>query len=182
MKLEEINEKIKKLRIENDLTLKELSGQTGLSVSFLSQIERGSSSLAITSLKKIADAFDVPMTYFFDEVEKTNFTTKVEDQKEFKVEGSSVTHVRLAGNFSERKLEPMKVILPPNTSYGEVFSHLGEEVYYVLKGSVIFKVDGVEYYLKEGESIHFPSTKNHQWANPTSSETTLISVLTPVIF
>lgn len=47
-----VNKKIKDLRIEKSTTLKDLSQETELSVSFLSQIERGSSSLAITSLKK----------------------------------------------------------------------------------------------------------------------------------
>lgn len=50
--MENIHKKIKNLRLENEMTLKDLSEKTELSVSFLSQIERGSSSLAITSLKK----------------------------------------------------------------------------------------------------------------------------------
>lgn len=51
--MEEIFQKIKQLRFEQGMTLKELSEKTELSVSFLSQIERGTSSLAITSLKKL---------------------------------------------------------------------------------------------------------------------------------
>lgn len=51
------------------MTLKNLSEKTNLSISFLSQIERGSSSLAITSLKKIADAFGVPITYFLSPIQ-----------------------------------------------------------------------------------------------------------------
>ncbi|MDY0393443.1 helix-turn-helix transcriptional regulator [Virgibacillus halophilus] len=47
------------------MTLKDLAECTGLSVSFLSQVERGTSSLAITSLKKISDAFGMHITYFF---------------------------------------------------------------------------------------------------------------------
>nr|WP_275897928.1 helix-turn-helix transcriptional regulator [Halobacillus ihumii] len=53
-----------------------MSVKTDLSVSFLSQIERGSSSLAITSLKKLADAFSVPMTYFFEEPQNHNYDVK----------------------------------------------------------------------------------------------------------
>lgn len=43
--------KIKTLRKLRKMTLKELSNKTVLSVSFLSQVERGDTSLAITSLK-----------------------------------------------------------------------------------------------------------------------------------
>lgn len=180
--MEQINKKIKSLRQKNELTLKELSEETGLSVSFLSQIERGSTSLAITSLKKIADAFGVTMSYFFEELENSNYAVKKEDQKNFKLEGSNVQHIRLAGKFPGRNLEPMEVILPPNQSHMGEYSHPGEEFYYVLKGIVIFEVENKEYVLNKGDAIHFPSEKVHKWKNPTSEETILLSVLTPVIF
>ncbi|MYL56479.1 cupin domain-containing protein [Virgibacillus halodenitrificans] len=180
--MENIHKKIKNMRLENEMTLKDLSEKTELSVSFLSQIERGSSSLAITSLKKIADALRVNISYFFDEIENHNYALHKEGQRKFKLEGSDVTHVRLAGKFPERKLEPMMVTLPPNEDFIEKYSHPGEEFYYVLKGLVIFKVEEKEYVLKEGDSIHFPSEKEHQWKNPTANESILISVLTPVIF
>jgi len=71
--INEIADKIRDLRKEKGLTLKDLSTKTGLSVSFLSQVENGASSLAITSLKKIAEAFDVTMNYFFDVPQVHNF-------------------------------------------------------------------------------------------------------------
>ena len=43
---------------EKDLTLKQMSRRTGLSVSLLSQIERAESSASISSLYKIATALD----------------------------------------------------------------------------------------------------------------------------
>ncbi len=71
--INEIAEKIRNLRKEKNLTLKDLGEKTGLSISFLSQVENSSSSLAITSLKKIADALNVPITYFFKSQNFTNF-------------------------------------------------------------------------------------------------------------
>ncbi|WP_099159228.1 helix-turn-helix domain-containing protein [Virgibacillus ndiopensis] len=180
--MENIHKKIKNLRLENEMTLKDLSESTGLSVSFLSQIERGSSSLAITSLKRISDAFRINISYFFEEIENHNYALHKEEQKPFKIEGSDVTHVRLAGKFPERRMEPMMVTLPPNELFIERYSHPGEEFYYVLKGIVIFKIEEKEYVLKKGDSIHFPSEKVHQWKNPTNEESILVSVLTPVIF
>lgn len=180
--MENIHKKIKNLRLENEMTLKDLSERTGLSVSFLSQIERGSSSLAITSLKKIADAFNIHITYFFEEIENHNYALHKEEQKPFKLEGSDIVHARLAGKFPDRKMEPMMVTIPPNKLYTEKYSHPGEEFYYVVKGVVVFKVDEKEYILNSGDSIHFPSEKEHEWKNPTNEEVVLVSVLTPVIF
>ncbi|MDE0583516.1 helix-turn-helix domain-containing protein, partial [Planococcus sp. A6] len=50
---------LKKLRKERKLTLKQLAQETGVSISFLSQVERGKSSVTLESLRKIADALHV---------------------------------------------------------------------------------------------------------------------------
>src|SRR5690625_4108314 len=180
--MDEIFQKIKGLRSEQGMTLKELSEKTDLSVSFLSQIERGTSSLAITSLKKIADAFGVKMVHFFEETESSNHAVKKQDQKPFRIENSDYTYIRLSNNFTDRKLEPFLVTLKPRHKANENASHSGEEFYYVLSGAILITVDQTEYYLQEGEAIHFPSSFPHIWENPLDQETTLLSVITPVIF
>ena len=110
--LSEIADKIKELRKEKGYTLKDLADKTELSVSFLSQVENGSSSLAITSLKKLADAFSVPMTYFFYSMDTHNYHVKIDEQKSFKMEGLPSEFVRLSGDFSSRSLESMIVTIP----------------------------------------------------------------------
>lgn len=180
--MNEICEKIRQLRTEQNLTLKELSDKTGLSISFLSQVERGISSLAITSLKKIADALDVPITSFFATYPNENFIIKIEEQKSFRLEGSDVDYTRLSGDFAGRLLEPLLVILPPGLPRSNVFNHPGEEFYYVLEGTVLFNVDGKEYLVAAGDSIHFPSKLTHFWFNPFEKQAKILCVLTPVIF
>jgi transcriptional regulator with XRE-family HTH domain len=51
--------RIRELRAEKGLTLKEVSERTGFSVGFLSQAERGLSSLSITSVQALAAALGV---------------------------------------------------------------------------------------------------------------------------
>ncbi|MDN4075459.1 helix-turn-helix domain-containing protein [Fictibacillus terranigra] len=180
--MEELYKKIKNLRLQQGLTLKDLSAKTDLSVSFLSQVERGSSSLAITSLKRIADAFEVPITHFFDTETNHNYIVKIESRKPFTIEGSPATYTRLNGEFNSRTLEPLLVTLSPKQIQTQTSSHPGEEFYYVLKGAVLFHVDEKEYFVREGDSIHFPSRVPHFWENPLNEESTILCVLTPVIF
>lgn len=180
--MEEIFYKIKQLRSDQGMTLKTLSEKTDLSVSFLSQIENGTSSLAITSLKKIADAFGVKMVHFFEETESSNFAVKKNDQKPFKIANSEYTYIRLSNNFKDRKMEPFLVTLQPKQKEYESGSHAGEEFYYVQSGAVLITVDQTEYYLQKGEAIHFPSSLPHMWKNPLERETVILSVITPVIF
>lgn len=60
-----IGAKIKSLRKERKLTLKQIADQTNLSISFLSQVERSKSSITLESLKKISEALGVNPSYFF---------------------------------------------------------------------------------------------------------------------
>jgi transcriptional regulator with XRE-family HTH domain len=181
--MEDIFKKIKALRLQNNLTLKELSEKTGLSLSFLSQIERGASSLSITSLKKLADALGVSMIFFFEEEKgKKNYVLRKGDQKIFKMNGGEQRYARLSGTFNDRKLEPMKIVLPPYMKEEHSYSHPGEEFYYILQGEVIFHLNEVHYHVIAGDIIHFPSELLHSWENPTSEETVILSVTTPIIF
>lgn len=62
-----IGANIRRLRKDRELTLKQLSRRTGLSVSLLSQIERAESSASVSSLYKIAVALGVRLTVLFGE-------------------------------------------------------------------------------------------------------------------
>ncbi|MDQ0163516.1 helix-turn-helix domain-containing protein [Aeribacillus alveayuensis] len=180
--MEELSKRIRELRTEKKITLKELSEKTGLSISFLSQVERASSSLAITSLKKIADALEAPITTFFEDYKNENYYVKKEEQKPFQLKGSGVVYTRLGGEFSGRNIEPLLVTYPPGPTTEKSFSHPGEEFYYVLEGELLFYVDGKEYFLKAGDSIHFPSHLLHSVNNPLEVDAKVLAVVTPVIF
>ncbi|WP_432663091.1 XRE family transcriptional regulator [Wukongibacter baidiensis] len=178
----EISKEIRRIRKMKDITLKELSEKTGLSVSFLSQIERGVSSMAITSLKKIADALDVPMKKFFDEESDLHFMRKKEEQKFISIERSNMQYKRLSGMFEGRKLESILLTYKPNSGDTEEISHEGEEFYYVLQGEATFTIDRKKYVIKEGETIHFPSTLPHSLSNNSDVELKMLSILTQLVF
>jgi len=180
--INEISGKINTLRKNKKMTLKDLSEASGLSISFLSQIENGSSSLAITSLKKIADALNVPITYFFESRENCNYHLTLANQKKWQMEGSPLEYIRLCSDFPETVLEPMLVTIPPKSNLGQKYSHLGEEFIFVLEGTLVVDLEETRYHVIAGESIHYPSTIKHYWSNPSNEEVRVLSVTTPPIF
>ncbi|MCM3118618.1 XRE family transcriptional regulator [Neobacillus sp. MER 74] len=179
---EEVSKKIRELRLEKKLTLKDLSEKTGLSISFLSQVERAASSIAITSLKKLADAFDVPITDFFEDFANKNYKVTVEEQKPFRIEGAGAIYTRLGGEFPGRAVEPLLVTFPPGEPKEKIVTHPGEEFYYILEGAMIVTIEGKEYILKPGDTIHFPSTIPHSITNPLDHDAKVFCFVTPVIF
>lgn len=177
-----ISEKIRQVRTYKGITLKEMSAMTGLSVSFLSQVERGTSSLAISSLEKIAIALEVPITDFFQTVLRPRYVVYRKEQQNMLTDISSSEFFQLSGVFSERKLEPLLVILHPNQKDLNMLHQPGEKFYYVLEGEAIIKLDGEEYHLRVGDAIHFPAEIPYTRHNPLSTPTHLLFVLTPAIF
>lgn len=180
--MEDIFIKIKSLRKKQGMTLKDLSLRTDLSVSFLSQIERGMTSLAITSLKKIADALGESMVYFFEEEATLNYAVYENEQKPFRIGSSDVTLVNLSKHFPERTMDTFIVRLCPGHQDVELVQHPGEEFYYVIEGEVVIYIGEKRYSLKKGDAIHFPSTLLHKWENPLERETVLISSVSPAVF
>ena len=75
-----------------------------------------------------------------------------------------------------------QVTFPPGPTPEKNFSHPGEEFYYVLEGELLFEVDGREFLVKSGDSIHFPSTLYHAVKNPLNINVKVLSIVTPVIF
>jgi DNA-binding NtrC family response regulator len=61
-----IGAKLRALRMENHLTLKQVANKTGLSVSLISQIELGKSAASVSTLQKLATALRVKMAYLFE--------------------------------------------------------------------------------------------------------------------
>lgn len=65
---QEIGNKIRALRKEKSLTLKQLGNRTGLSVSLISQIELAKTSASVSTLYKIASALGIKIGHFFNEL------------------------------------------------------------------------------------------------------------------
>lgn len=67
----EIGNKVRGLRKQKQLTLKQLAGRTGLSVSLISQIELAKTSASVSTLHKLARALNVDLVYFFEHTRTT---------------------------------------------------------------------------------------------------------------
>jgi transcriptional regulator with XRE-family HTH domain len=178
----EIGQKINSLRVAKGYTLKDLSEKSNLSIGFLSQAENGLTSLAITSLKKIAEALDKDLNYFFDPPRSNrNMIIRSYEQEVFRIADSRFIHYNLASDIPDRRFVPMVVSILPNKSAEEVipFTHEGEEFIYVLEGVCTIYINDSKYELYPGDSAHIPSTLPHNWANFTNKMVKILSVHSP---
>lgn len=181
--MEQVGEKIKRIRKERKITLSMISEETKLSISFLSQMERGLTSITLVSLKKITDALGITMGDLFQETEENqSFIHGSNDERLQGIRRDFIDYSLLNGKFPGRNLECLSLKMAPYYTECEETTHPGEEFFYVLKGAGIFVVDGKEYEVKEGQSIHYPSKYPHKVRNERSQELEMLCIVTPTIF
>lgn len=175
-----ISNRLKKLREESKLSLRDLGERTGLSASFLSQIELGQVSPSIASLENIANALNVHITHFFDDQTKPDsIVMRKNERKRIYSQGSKAIIQPLAHKISKKKIEPFMLTLEVGGESGEhpYSSHHGEEFGMVIKGKVRFTLEDKEYLLEDGDSVYFNSTKPHRWQNIAKKEAFIILVI-----
>jgi len=180
----EIGATIRAVRQERGLSLRDLSGLTGFSISFLSLVERGRSSLALTSLQRVASAFGISVASFFPDVgggreAPVPHVARASGGARQLSTGSQRTYSLLSGRGFTQLLEPMLVTVEPSETIEEPYAHEGEEFAYMLKGELLFVIAGVDHRLGPGDSIHFQSTVPHSIHNDTDAPVEAVWVLTP---
>lgn len=149
---------LKSLRKERKLTLKDLAAKTGVSISFLSQVERGKSSVTLESLKKIADALGVNPSVFFAKDDLHDDLTTRRERFYYK---------DLSFGIQDANFSPILVTLQPGENEGNAFSHGGHEFLFVVEGLLTVEIDGTQLQLSEHQSILFDAQKTHYWFNHT---------------
>jgi transcriptional regulator with XRE-family HTH domain len=177
---------IRSLRHERGLSLRDLSRLTGFSISFLSLVERGRSGLALTSLHTVAEALGTDVGSFFPteramhEPHPLPHVTRGSENSKIAIASSEYMYKLLSGRASNLVLQPLLVTVQPTETMEEPpYSHDGEEFAYILSGELLYLVDGVEYRLRAGDSIHFRSTVPHTTHNDTDAPAEVLWVLTP---
>jgi quercetin dioxygenase-like cupin family protein len=184
-KVAAVGKAIRTLRKEKSLSLRELSQLSGLSTGFLSMVERGRSSLALTSLNNVAKALDTEVADLFASERKVRVSHPLPHVSRAKEDGrlSIASSQRVYKVLSPRApglvFEPLLVTVGPNSDLEEPYSHEGEEFAYVIEGELIFAVDSEEYRLGPGDSIHLLPTVPHAIRNDTEEPAKVLWVLTP---
>ena len=93
------------------------------------------------------------------------------------------TYKLLSARAAGLVLEPLIVHIAPGGMVEEIDpGHDGEEFAYVLKGELLYVIDGQEFRLGPGDSMHLRSNVPHLIHNDGDEVTVVVSVLTPRLF
>lgn len=157
---------IRKRRKQLGLTLQALCDRAGVSVGYLSQVERDNATPSLGTLAQIAAALDVTLEYFIAAPGPTDSLTRAETRPQFALNGSSIGYENLATDFPGAELSSYILHVPAGYA-SEVVSHEGEEIIYILDGEIEQTLDGQVIRMKAGDSLHYSGLRPHSWTNPT---------------
>jgi len=201
----DIGEKIKRRRLELNLTLEQLSEKTGLSKSFLSQIERDLAQPSVTSLKRIAHELAISVVYFFADNDingnlwgyaryfesiakgSSNYSKDIKvvrasRRKGITLPGCDVVYEILTPDLN-RQLEVMYMRISEGETSGEpMVDAPGEKFGFVLNGTLEFSVGDEVYTLESGDSIVHPADVPHTWRGLKGKPIEVLWVQTPPSF
>lgn len=162
------------------LTLKEVADGAGLSVGFISQIERDITIPSLTSLINVCRVLDARVGDFLTQPGGEPVTRH--DQRPIYALGSNaITYERVSASFPGNVLRSVIIHEPPGFR-SEPMAHEGEEIFFILDGALTVEIDGERTILEAGDSIHFPSTRTHVTWNHTDGPTTVLHTCTMDVF
>ena len=178
----QIGEEIRGLRKAQGLTLKQVAAAAGISVGYLSEIERNLTSVPIAVLKGLCDVFGIHMNWFFragklGPTEERDVVVRANNRPRLSFPGLGITEELLSPNLTGQLELLISTIAPGADS--DNYSHEGSEAGLVLDGTLELWIDDVHLTLTTGDSFAFPSTQQHRCANPGRTPTRVLWVITP---
>jgi len=174
----EVSQRLRELREEHHLSLRELSRLSGISVNALSQMERGLTSPSVSTLFKLVEALGVPITTIF----------RSEPIREEIVFRSAAQRTQvpfplgmwegLGGEVFIGHVEPLMLNLEIGADSGnQPIVHTGHEFVLCLEGNLEYRVEGKQFTLSPGDSLLFAARLRHHWRNAGESLVKAVVVL-----
>lgn len=172
-----VGARIRALRAERRVRLQELARRTGLSIGFISQIERGISSPSLDALTHIADALDVSLAQLFDSPHPARapgeVVVRTASRGKLTAWRSGIYKQLLTADAPARFSFYLMTMEPDARSGPDSYAHEGEEAGLVMKGKLRLTVQDRTWILARGDSFHFPSESPHRFENASRGSTVI---------
>ena len=176
----EVGKRIRKLRLQQKLTLQDIADACGFTRSLLSKIENGKIAPCLGTLSKIAETLGVKSASLLEEGDYKSaiFTPKhvTQNGNMFKTD-TAYAIFTFAAEHIQKKMQPFLITAKKGEVQMHNVSHAGEEFIYVLSGEMNFRVDTVTYLLSDGDSLYFDACEQHE-VTPLSEEVLYLNIFT----
>lgn len=177
-----MGDRIRALRKQRGLSLEAVATATGLSIGFLSQIERGLSSPTLRALTSLADVTGVGIADLLQAPQPvrsgTPAITRSGTRADVVLWKSGIRKAVLAGGITAPNARFAFTVLEFEagaSSGAEFYSHRGVEAGFVVEGRLLLAFErGQSWTLEPGDSFHFGSDRPHRFENAARRRTVVV--------
>lgn len=165
--LKALGDRVQSLRIDRDLTLRELANRSDVSVSMLSSVERGEKAPTVVVLDRIAAGLDVTLASLVAEPDaETVIVRRAADQDRVDEPGGWQRTI-LSPVVPGVNFEWIRSTLPPGCDAGTfpAYAAGSHEFIAVQSGTLTLTIDQRELSLSTGDSVYFAADVPHSYAN-----------------
>ena len=176
----EIGNRIKRLRLQLNLSQAELADRCELTKGYISQLENDLTSPSISTLCDILSALGTDLSEFFKKEVNEKIVFSAEDCIEKHENGMLLKWI--IPNAQKNEMEPVLVELLAGASTSVDFPHDGEEFGYVLEGKICIELGKNKYICKKGETFYYVADKSHNISNVGKINAKFLWISTPPNF
>src|ERR1700751_69110 len=179
-----IGERIKRLRLKRSMGLVELGKHTGLSASFLSQLETGRVVPTLRNLARIALIFNKDLSFFFESEPVSLFRVHRKQDRvrlpQTGVDDPTYFFESIGFMVPDRQLDPYYADFLPVRKTQEIRPHVhpGFEFLYVLDGELEVRHGDAVQVLNPGDGVYFDASTPHSYrcAGKTPSNAIIVTM------
>jgi len=175
-----IGARLRGLRRQKKMSIRELAAACGISVNTLSLIENERTSPSLHTLQLLARGLGVPLATVFEEEKAENALVFQEHGRRAQVRFENGTLEKLSEGLPPLGAEPILVTLDPEQTEARDISHSGREFIYCLEGNMTCVVAGQNYQLATGDSLLFTASLSHHWLNAHPAPAKLLVLFCPM--
>ncbi|MBD3236181.1 MAG: cupin domain-containing protein [Candidatus Eisenbacteria bacterium] len=174
-----LGRRVRRVRQEQGLTLREIESRSGVSATHISEVERGKTSPTVGVLERIGEALGVRSTDLLgpNQALLPLFARPAERRRRSFSEGAVVEV--LTQPHGPCCYSACVVTLPPEALFQTEPGHPGEELCHVLEGAIEVSHGEIPYVVTAGESLQFRATSRHGVRNASGSPARFLWIASP---
>lgn len=175
-----VGSRLRTIRKEKKMTIKELAKRSGLSVNTISLVENEKSSPSVSTLEQIAQILEIPLSYIFEPAEEYAqvIHTRAGERRNINLEGINVEDC--GHTIRDQPIQPFIVTIPAGKGSGlKDITHNGYEFVICLSGELNYYVKDSFYQLNEGDSLFFEADLPHRWENSQEYPAKFLVIIAP---
>jgi transcriptional regulator with XRE-family HTH domain len=182
VEIDELGRRIRKLRLERRMTLKQVEQASSLSATHLSEIERGRTSPTIGALVRIARALEKDASYFIERDERAETAYVTREKAHTLTPAQGVTAEALTPGIPGSRMFPYRLTFAAAASEPELNLKAqqvdGDALYLVRRGRIETQFGDLRVTLGEGDAVQASLTLPHRLRAVQGDSAEVIAVLT----